>query len=84
MKLYGGDDTMVGNSHLNSFITSVMQGVVTLCRELSDGSLRYVVVYRIISVLLIGKDTIPELIKIVQRFRQVGSSFRLILCKFNM
>ena len=43
VKLHCGDDTMVGNSHLNPFITSVMQGVVTLSRELSDGSLRYVI-----------------------------------------
>ena len=84
MKLYGGDNTMIGNSHLNSFITSVMQGVVTLSRELSDGSLRYVVVYRIIAVLLIGEDPIPELIKIVQGLCQVWTSLRLILCKFHV
>ena len=84
MKLYGGDNTMIGNSHLNSFITSVMQGVVTLSRELSDGSLRYVVVYRIIAVLLIGENPIPELIKIVQGLCQVWTSLRLILCKFHV
>ena len=75
---------MIGNSHLNSFITSVMQGVVTLSRELSDGSLRYVVVYWIIAVLLIGEDPIPELIKIVQGLCQVWTSLRLILCKFHV
>ncbi|MDD7097716.1 MAG: hypothetical protein PUI17_06985 [Prevotellaceae bacterium] len=28
MKLYGGDNTMIDNCHLNSFITSVMQDLV--------------------------------------------------------
>ena len=79
MKLYGGDNTMIGNSHLNSFITSVMQGVVTLSRELSDGSLRYVVVYWIIAVLLIGEDPIPELIKIVQGLCQGNCSVKPVI-----
>ena len=43
MKLCGGDNTMIGNSHLNSCITSVMKGVVTLSREFSDGSLRRII-----------------------------------------
>ena len=82
MKPYGGDDAMVGNCHLNSCITSVMKGVVTLSCEFSDGSLRYVVVYRIMAVLLIGENPVPELIKIVQGLCQVWTSLRLILCKF--
>ena len=75
---------MIGNSHLNSFITSVMQGVFTQSRELSDGSLRYVVVYRINAGLLIGEDPIPELIKIVLGLCQVLTSLNLILCKFHV
>ena len=84
MKLYGGDDAMVGNCHLNSFVTSVMEGVVTLRSEFPDGSLSYVIVYRIIAVLLIGEDPIPELIKIVQGLCQVWTSLRFILCKFHV
>ena len=84
MKLYSGDDAMVGNSHLNSCITSVMKGVVTLSCEFSDGSLRYVVVYRIIAVLLIGEDPVPGLINIVQGLCPVLASLRLILCKFHV
>ena len=45
-----------------------MEGVVALCREFPDGSLRYVVVYRIVPVILICKDSVPKLVQIVQGF----------------
>ena len=64
---------MVYHSHLDPSVTSIMEGVVALGRELPDGSLRHVVVYRIVSVVLIGEDPVPELVQIVQGFCQVGA-----------
>lgn len=61
MELYSRNDTMVRGCHLNSFVTAIMLGIVTLRGEFPDSSLCNIIVYRIVSVLLIGKDFIPEL-----------------------
>ena len=84
MQLDCRDDAMVCDSLLNPFITSVMQGVIALCREFSQGPLRDIVVYRIVAVVLVCKDSIPELFQVVQSFCQIRASFRCVLCKFHV
>ena len=82
MKLHGTDDAMVCSSHLHSFVTAKVEHAVALRSQLSYRPFRNIIVYWIIPVFLIGKDSVPKLLQVVQRFRQVGSSICLLLCKF--
>ena len=84
MKLHGTDDTMVCSSHLHSFVTAEVEHAVALCGQFSYRPFRYIIVYRIIPVFLIGKDPVPELLQVVQRFRQVGTSICFLLGKFRI
>ena len=63
MKLHGTDDAMVCSSHLHSFVTAKVEHAVALRSQLSYRPFRYIIVYWIISVFLIGKDSVPKPIK---------------------
>lgn len=79
LQLHRTDYTVIRRSHLYAFVTSEVQHAVTLCGKWTDGSFRYVIVYRIITIIKKSKSFIPELVHIVESLRKVRASFRNIL-----
>ena len=79
MKLHRADHTMVRSGHLNTLVTAEVEHAVALSRQFADRPFSEVVVYRIVAILGKGKYTIPKLVEVVQRRREVWTALRLIL-----
>lgn len=71
--------TVISGCHLRSLITAKVEHVVSLGCQRTDCTLGCIVVYRITTILYIGKDVCPKCIQIVQRFLQIRSNSRRIL-----
>lgn len=56
MELYDSYYTMISGRHLGTGITAIMQRIVALGSQLSNGSLCKIIVYREFTVIQVRKD----------------------------
>ena len=79
MQLHRTDYTVISGCHLRSLITAKVEHAISLGCQRTDCTLGCIVVYRITSILYIGKEVCPKCIQIVQRFLQIRGNSRRIL-----
>ena len=69
MELYRAYYTMISGGHLSACITTVMKLIVALGRQLPDGPLGKIVVYREFTVIQVCKNLFPAPVQVIKGFR---------------
>lgn len=74
MEFYRADHAMASRRHLNIDVAAIMEQVVTLGGQLTDGPLRKIIVYREFTVIQVCKDLFPEPVQVIKGFRIILAS----------
>lgn len=85
MHLDSTDYTMVRSSHLHPLVTAEVEHTVPLCGKFADTTFRNIIIYRIVTVLKVGKYFVPKFLQVIDRFFQIAADiFRFCFQLFQL